>query len=59
MNPYATFDQIVAARRPDPLTSKLPRFTREITCFDRPTTFNLTVEENREQNRKTYLRNAR
>jgi len=56
MNPYATLDQIAESRRPDPKTSQPPRFTREITGFDKPSTFNMSIEENQAENLRNFKR---
>jgi hypothetical protein len=56
MNPYATLEQIIESRKPDPKTSQPPRLVREVTGFDKPTTFNLTIAENQAENYRNYRR---
>ena len=42
-----TMDQVAAARRRDPKTYAVPQFYKEATGFDKPTTYRLTVKQNK------------
>lgn len=48
--------QLNFRKRPDPLTHQNPRFVRELTGFDKPTTFSMTVEENQKENDRVFNR---
>lgn len=48
---YSTFGV-----KDDPLTKLPPRFAREITCFDRPTTYKSTIKANRLENERIRRR---
>ena len=54
-----TVNQAIMKRRRDPKTHAIPAFARELTGFDKPTTFCMTPEENKKFNERLYLRNAR
>lgn len=49
-------DLIASTRKPDPLTHTRPIFHRELCGFDKPSTFKLTVEENRANNLRVFNR---